>query len=201
LGELRVDLSEAPDPMRGASPVLVRGRLDPETQTLRATRVEPSARFGPDIEQLSVEGFVHGRSGDRFGLGAIEVDARGVSDRIRELRTDDRVRVSGRLDPEGRLRAERIELRRSWTEGPEDQGQRGGDARTAEESAERSERSDRTDRADRSEREDRVERAERPERVDRPERVERPERPERVERPERIERPERPERPDRSGRR
>jgi hypothetical protein len=135
--------------------------------SLAATRIERAAadvpprvgaRDWPDLgtRRLVVEGYVA-----ELGAGTVRVGGLsfGADARVaRELERDQRVRITGRVERDGRRVIERVDLQRP----------------------ERPERSGRLERPDSDNRGSG--RADRPDRVERPDRGERPERPERPDR-------------------
>jgi len=194
---VRVTPAEDRQPVAEGRRVEVTGRWDGTKLVPSGVRVEPEVPFSGRFPRISLEGYVQSSLGRRgFRLRGLEVDlseirAAGAGE-IEELTRDVHVRVRGRLSPDRRIIAERLEI----------EDARSGRSRwkTIQRDAHSGARDDRDDREEREDREDRAERSDRVERSDRSERSERPERPARAERPQRSERPERPERPERSER-
>ena len=187
VGDLRAtlppDLAAHPQVRR----VVLKGRWNAERRTFESKSVEAASPVTPGVERLSLEGFVESTpSGGDFEIAGTPVDASAFSGTPKR---GDLVRVHGRVDRNGRLRAERIDLRRMAI-GLQD-------ARSNRK--EKSDRSGRSGRGGRGSREERGDRSGsgRGERVDR---VERGGRSERVEREDRSSRAERGERNDKSGR-
>lgn len=178
VGELRAQVAPGDQEFASGDRVVVRGRWNDRTGTLEDTEVRSASVRTPETGRLSLQGFVAaGRAGADFHIAGVPVDASGLAAGDRNPSRDAMVRVRGKIDREGRLRAERIRIeRRGPGVGRHDLGGGGGDGSS---SADRSDREDREDRGDRSGsgRGDRPDREERPERSERPERQERPERP------------------------
>jgi hypothetical protein len=189
--------------------VHVTGRVGPAGQVL-ADRVvlRPDIPFGGHVTHLSIEGYVH-NSGNRqlmnIGGAQVEISAgtRFASGRADELKDDVRVRISGRVGPDQRIHAERIEFEHERPEPAAASPAATHEAhRDHDHSAEHAHR-EHTERpevpappehdAEKPERPERIDTVEHPESVERPEQVERPEAAERPETPERPESPERPE--------
>lgn len=189
--------------LRDGTEALVRGRWTGERMDGTAIQGDPARSAIGAADRVVIEGLVRSESGElRVGEFPLSLSSDTRYAGGNDLRTDQRVRISGRLDRDGRVRVDRVEVERreasTSRRGGEDargSGSSGDDARG--EDRDRSGRGggDRSDRDARDERGSGGDRGERPERAERPERPEKPERPERPERPEKPEKPERPERP------
>ena len=177
---LRVEAVELPE---GAE-VVVRGRFG--DGRLQASRVErsPAREYTERARAVSIEARITERSGRRLSAGGRTVelgdDTRVVGGRDDEADRNRLIRITGRVDKDGKVRAERIEIRDRREERPRREGSgglddspdgredhRGGDGRSANSGRDRSGQGS-------GERYERAERAERSERVERPERIERP---------------------------
>lgn len=198
---LRVEPASGNLPSELAAGRTVRASGTFEQARLRTERLrlEPRVPFGGRVEHLELQGYIHERPNDNtFLIGDLRVEVSRET-RIRdgdasELVNDRRVRISGRLTPDQRVHAERIDIERrdhriDGRRGPERHG-RSDDHRGRGRGSGR----DHGDRSGPS-------RPDRPDRIDRsgPNRGSDMERPDRYERVERNEY-ERPERLDRSGR-
>jgi hypothetical protein len=154
----------------------VRGRWNAKTRTLEATRLEDAAPFDPNSRRVSIQGFVApSRSGGDFRLAGTSVEVRHARAGAPELDIDALVRIEGRVDDQGHLRADRVIVDVPGRQGHPVRSADDGRGSGKEDHDDRSGREDREDREDRSGRE----RSERPERTERSERPDRPERPER----------------------
>ena len=161
----------------------VRGRWNAKTRTLEATRLEDAAPFDSNSRRVSIQGFVApSRSGGDFRLAGTSVEVRHAraGAGAPELNIDALVRIEGRVDDQGRLRADRVIVDIPGRDGHPVRLSNDGRGSDKEDHDDRSGREDREDREDRSGRD----RSERPERTKRSERPDRPERPERSRRSE-----------------
>jgi hypothetical protein len=179
---LEIEAAELPEDAE----VVVRGRF--EQGRLRARQVErnPARVFADRARAISIEARVSERSGRRVSAGGQRIEL-GDDTRVLGGRRDDAernrlIRASGRVDKDGNLRAERLEIRDGREDRPrrDDAGDRGSDDRRG--GGDRDDRSahsgrDRPERAQRSDSgtDDRPDRIERAERAERAERIERPE--------------------------
>jgi hypothetical protein len=212
IGALSVEAEPGAPALVAGSRARLCGRLEGGRLLADEVAPEPVVPFGGAVTRVSLEGFARAVPGERgLELGGVAIDLSGLPDAGDGaglgLDGATRTRVGGRLEADGRVRAERLEIERR------DAGERTW--RTIERGGGWRERRDRDDlgeslledaepfeyregsgREERAEPTERFERPERPERVERPEREDRPERPERPEIEDRPERPERPERPD-----
>lgn len=192
---LRVDPATETLPFELAKGRIVQATGSIEAARLRTSRLrlEPRVPFGGRVERLELQGYIHDRADDAsFLVGDLRVE---VSRETRihnadasDLVSNRRVRISGRLTPDQRVLAERIDIERRDHRLDERRGHgrqgRSDDhrGRGGESGRDRSDRSgpSRPDRVDRSgsnrgpetERPDRYERLdrydyERPERLDR----------------------------------
>ncbi|MBW2292959.1 MAG: hypothetical protein JRG94_11705 [Deltaproteobacteria bacterium] len=163
VGDLRTTLALESEVLTSGDRVVLRGRWNAETRTLERASLGNASAAAGGVERLSLEGFVEpsGRGGD-FEISGTAVDASAID---RTLPRDLLVRVHGRLDKQGRLHAERIQVRRSPRE----------DAVSDAVDRSHGSNSDRADRSGRREREERGDRSGsgRGDRTDRPERNDR----------------------------
>ena len=192
---LRVDAADLPE---GAE-VVARGRFGEGRLEARHIERDPAREFTDRARAVSIEARVSERSGRRLSAGGqrfeLGDDTRVVGSRRDEGDRNRLIRVTGRVDKDGTVRADRIEFRDRREERPrrKESGSRdglpddrddrhGGDDRSGHSGRDRAERAERSEREDRSgsgggdrhDRSDRAERVERSERAERPERIERP---------------------------
>lgn len=97
--------------------VLVRGHWNERERRIEDARIERAYRLGEQSERVSVEGFVQDIDDEGRGTVAglpvvIARDVRGDRSPAR----GDRVRLSGRLDRDGRIRAREVRVDRDWRE-------------------------------------------------------------------------------------
>ena len=214
----RVDLGEGTE-------ALVRGRWSGDRISAEDIQANPTRSAIGGVERLVVEGLVR-RDGTDTRVGEFTLVAAatgGLQTGQGKLKPDQRVRIVGRLDREGRVSVDRVELDRSGDSstrrgsdggrgspqaGRLDEGSRGSadtrsdrgggdrDVAARTEKNDRSNGGDRVERIDNSGRSDRSQRTERLERSERVDRTERVERVERVDRPEAVERVDRVDRPE-----
>ncbi len=197
--------------------VHVTGRVDGGSLHADRIDVEEGLPFDGAVQHLSIEGYVRNRHGHHeVTVGGTEVrispNTRFTAGGAGALKEDVRVRISGRVGPDHRLDAERIEFEHerpehdSRTTGGERHAARDGEhssehdqhgshdrpqaAEAPEHDAEQPEIEDKPETVQRPESPERPEGVERPETPEHPEQIERPETPEPVERPEAPERPE-----------
>lgn len=181
IGRLRV---EGPEIEEGRE-LMVRGRLDGDRLRVRQVEQSPERAVIERSRAVSLEVRISGREdrhfsggGHRFDIGD---DTQIVGGSRRELEADRVVRASGRIEKNGNIRADRIEIRSRRDDRVQRHGHRGGDANAREDRGGRDDRSgsgrDRAERSDSgSDRPDRIDRSGsggggRPERVERPERI------------------------------
>jgi hypothetical protein len=175
----------------GSDRVLLRGNWNPETKTLERAQIEMAPTHRSATRNLSVQGYVTRHRAGGVGVQGTKLELSDLAD-VGLLRTDTLVRVEGRLDSQGRLRARRVVVEERGRSGmlidahsDSRDKDKDRDKNKDKEKKDRSEREDREDREDRDGREHREERSGRAERSDRPDREPRPERSERRERTER----------------
>lgn len=163
VGDLRANLMLESETLTSGDRVVLRGRWNAKTRTLERASLGNASPAAGGVERLSLEGFVEPseRGGD-FEISGTIVDASAIG---RTLPRDLLIRVHGRLDKQGRLHAERIQVQRS----PRD------DAVSDAADLSQGSKSDRADRSGRREREERGDRSGsgRGDRADRPERNDR----------------------------
>jgi hypothetical protein len=88
--------------------VSVTGQWDGGSLRARQVRVEPTRQSLGRVERLIIEGFVRGVRNGQLDLGTHTVTASGGG---RGVAVNQRVQVSGRLDAQQRVIAERVEVR------------------------------------------------------------------------------------------
>lgn len=138
IGNLRVERNERTRDVREGQEVLVVGEMAGGQLRPERAHIAPSLDFGRGVDRVVVEGYV-ARSKPlsrqlSIGTHAIETagDTRYVGGNAGELQPDRRVRVEGKLAPDGGLRAERVEYRKEplrSERGASSGGARRGDAR------------------------------------------------------------------------
>lgn len=208
--------------------LLVRGRWADGKLVAEAIRPSGAESVLQHSERVVMEAIVHRVEHD----GRLTTDQRPVVRDAGSPRAEvgDRIIVTGRIDREGQVRAERIELMHDRPEpisrggspsvtsaysndgeGRHREADHGGSSGSSERSGrgdghdkrehlDKAEKSERTEKIERSERAERTEKVEKPEKVEKVEKVEKPEKVERPEKTEKIERPEKVERSDRAER-
>lgn len=117
LSGVRVDTPTAGTLVSSRKEVLAVGRWDGSRLVASRITVDPVENFGPRVERLVLEGFVSGtgkggsvKVGERdvvVGPSTLAGDGEGGA-----VARDQRVRVSGRIDSQGKVRADRVQVRR-----------------------------------------------------------------------------------------
>ena len=165
VADLRAKVASGAPEFESGDRVVFRGIWNPRTGTLEDASVTAASVDAPDVVRLSLQGFVRpDRAGADFRIAGTSIDASGLARADRNPGRDRMVRVEGRLDSKGRLRAARIRVERlqrsdridSVRSGKGEQGDRGD--RGDRSSSGRGERQERSERPERSERSDRSER-------------------------------------------
>jgi hypothetical protein len=118
IGNLRVERNERTRDVREGQEVLVVGEMAGGQLRPERAHIAPSLDFGRGVDRVVVEGYLaRAKPLSRqlsIGTHAIETgsDTRYVGGNAGELQPDRRVRIEGRLAPDGGLRAERVEYRK-----------------------------------------------------------------------------------------
>lgn len=173
IGALEIDTTELPD----ETDVLVRGHYAEGRLRAREIQRDPAREVGERARAISLETRAIETRGSRLTASgrplAIDDDTRLVGGKREDVGRNRLVRLIGRVDSQGTLHAERLELRRDAGREARDERQDSGRSGSG-----RRDRSDR-DRSGRSgsggddKRIERIERGDRPERAEAPERIER----------------------------
>ena len=164
---------------------LVRGHWQDGRLTAQEVRAEPTAAAIGRADRIVAEGLVGHAGRGELSLGAFKVRVSRetrIEGGSRELSNDQLVRVTGRVDRDRQVSADRIEIERRPGSGGVRSGDGGGGKKDGASGGDDSgSGSDDRSGSDRGGTADRPEGVDRPQR---PEKVERPEKPEKIERPE-----------------
>ena len=208
VAQLKVDL-EVNAPLD--QQVLLTGDWDGQKLSVKQIHPEPTTRFTTLVKQVVLESIVqHVQPNGEFKIGRFNVRS-DVNTQVLggQLRANQQVRVSGRVDAADQVIAERVEIdRMSHLEfSTRDSQRKLGHTRRNHHTEAQHKAALHAQQADqrqlaraenlRSVQIEPPRKNERPERIERPEQSERPERPEKMQRTERIERLERVEQPER----
>lgn len=94
--------------------VQVTGQWDSANLKAQYIQAEPTRQSIGNVEHVVIEGYVHALSGRELNLSnrivTLDLNTQIAGDARRDLKLDQRIQLSGRLDANQRINAERIEL-------------------------------------------------------------------------------------------